>query len=295
VLCADDYGLTPSIGAGIRELLSMGRLSATSCVVISSFWKAESRLLRDLASSADIGLHVALTHLTPIAPMPHLAPAGDLPSPSTLLIRAHFGQLDANEISEEINRQIDTFSQTMGRPPDYIDGHHHVHQFPVVRDALLKNFQLRLPSGTAIRISYEPLSAIWWRGIARVRAAIISTSARSLRRAVNKAGIHCNKRFSGVRDFREAAPYRNLFRRFLMDNFQNAPEGLAVMCHPGRADSSASSEHAIDARLTELGYLLGNEFAADLEMAAMRLCRFRDLPRGTRGDKGHALPVKPQI
>ena len=41
VLCADDYGLTPGISAGIRELLSMGRVSATSCLVLSPFWKAE--------------------------------------------------------------------------------------------------------------------------------------------------------------------------------------------------------------------------------------------------------------
>ena len=34
VLCADDYGLSLGVSRGIRELLEMGRLSATSCMVV---------------------------------------------------------------------------------------------------------------------------------------------------------------------------------------------------------------------------------------------------------------------
>jgi predicted glycoside hydrolase/deacetylase ChbG (UPF0249 family) len=277
VLCADDYGLTPGISAGIRELLSLGRVSATSCLVISPFWKVESPALRNLDPNADIGLHIALTEFTPLARMPFLAPTGRLPSPGSLLTRAHSGQLDADEISQEIARQIDAFSQAMGRPPDYIDGHHHVHHFPVVRDALLRQFPRRLPASTSVRISYEPLRTIWWRGIARLRAAMISAGARSLRRSLNAAGIHCNRRFSGVRDFREDAPYCDLFRRFIRSDCLGELQGLAIMCHPGYRDRGPSLDNQMDAREAEIAYFSGNEFMAELEVASMRLGRFRDL------------------
>ena len=236
------------------------------------------RVLRSLDANADIGLHIALTRFTPLAPMPFLAPTGRLPSLSELLLLAYARQLDVDEIGQEIDRQVDAFSQAMGRPPDYVDGHHHVHQLPVVRDALFKQFRRRLPAGTSMRISHEPLSAIWWRGIARLRASMISTGARSSRRAVSLTKIHCNQRFSGVRDYREAAPYRDLFLRFIRSDLHGELEGLAVMCHPGYRDRRPSLDELVDARETEIAYLSGDEFPADLEMAAMRLGRFRDLP-----------------
>ena len=32
-LCADDYGISPSVNAGIRELILRGRINATSVMV----------------------------------------------------------------------------------------------------------------------------------------------------------------------------------------------------------------------------------------------------------------------
>ena len=96
---------------------------------------------------------------------------------------------------------------------------------------------------------------------------MISAGARSLRRALNAAGIHCNRRFSGVRDFREDAPYCDLFRRFIRSDRPGELEGLAVMCHPGYRDRGLSLDNMMDARAAEIAYLSGNEFTADLEMA----------------------------
>ena len=38
----------------------------------------------------------------------------------------------------EIATQLRAFIDTFGRPPDFLDGHQHVHLFPQVRDAFLK-------------------------------------------------------------------------------------------------------------------------------------------------------------
>lgn len=274
VLCADDYGIAPGVSSGIRELLARGRLSATSCLVASPHFAAEAPALRELRHDCDIGLHLALTQFRPLGPMPRLAPQGLLPSTGKLVALALGRRLDAAEIGAEIDRQLDAFERAMGRPPDYVDGHHHVQQLPVVREALLERFRTRLPRGAALRVSAEPYGAILGRGVAVARAAIVSALGGGLKRMAEAGGIPGNRRFAGVRDFNERAGYRELFRKFT----SGAPRGLAVMCHPGLPDAElAALDRVTDARAGEYAYLAGDVFPADLAAARVRLARFREL------------------
>jgi predicted glycoside hydrolase/deacetylase ChbG (UPF0249 family) len=274
VLGADDYGIAPGVGAAIRALLARGRLSGTSCLVLSPHFGAEAPKLRGLAHRGDVGLHLALTQLAPLGPMPRLAPAGRLPSPGLLVALALSRRLDPAEIGAEIDRQLDAFERAFGRAPDYVDGHHHVQQLPVVREALIARFRARLPRGTALRVCAEPLGAVLRRGVAMPRAAAIALLGRGLRRLADAAGIASNRRFAGVRDFTENRPYRALFRRFL----QGPAAGLAVMCHPGHPDAAlAALDPVTGARQGEFDYLAGDEFPQDLAAAGLRLGRFREL------------------
>ena len=274
VLCADDYGFAPGISAGIRELLVAGRLSATSCLVASPHWPEDAPALRALDVDADIGLHLALTQVAPLGPMPRLAPSGRLPMPPKLILLAYAGRLDREEIGREIDRQLDAFEQAMGRPPDYVDGHHHSQQLPVVRDALIDRFRKRLPPGTALRVCHEPFGAIRARGSSLLPATVISAIGSGLKRAAEQAGIPCNRRFSGVRSFTEKTPYRTLFRQYI----RGGPRGLAVMCHPGHADDALRAlDHVVEAREGELAYLSGPEFPVDIAEAGLRLGRFREV------------------
>ena len=274
VLGADDYGVSPGVGAGIRELLEQRRLSATSCLVVSPHFAAEAPALRGLRHDADIGLHLALTQFAPLGAMPRLAPNGKLPDTDRLILLALCGRLNASEIGREIDRQIDAFEHALGRAPDYVDGHHHVQQLPVVRETLLARYGTRLPAGTALRVCAEPFGAILRRGVASSRALVISALGRGLRRRAGAAGVPANRRFAGVRDFTEAASYRDLFRRFIA----GSPRGLAVMCHPGHPDAAlAALDRVTDPRQGEYDYLAGEEFPQDLAAAGLRLGRFRDL------------------
>src|ERR1051325_10441291 len=64
-LCADDYGISPAVNAGIRELILRGRLNATSVMMAAPHLTAdEADALEALNSGtkrAAIGLHVTLT------------------------------------------------------------------------------------------------------------------------------------------------------------------------------------------------------------------------------------------
>ncbi len=92
-LLADDYGIAPGVSQGIRELLQSGRLSGTSCLVLSPHWKAEAPVLRDLDAWADIGLHLAFTDFAPLGALPGLAPGGKLPGLGKLIVSAYLGLL----------------------------------------------------------------------------------------------------------------------------------------------------------------------------------------------------------
>lgn len=234
-LCADDYGIAPGVGQAIRDLVARGRLTATGCMTVSPHWPAEAALLKPLRERCDVGLHLTLTGLTPLGPMPRLAPTGQLPPLGRLLGLALTRRLDRAEIAAELERQLDRFEAVWGGPPDFLDGHHHVHQLPVVRNAMLDLYNRRLRQhGVWVRYCDEPLLDVLKCGVAPKRAAVISLLGRGWRRMARTADVPGNTQFRGVRDFTETAPYATLLARWL----HRARPGLLIMCHPGLTDEA---------------------------------------------------------
>ncbi len=270
VLCADDYAIAPGVSRAILALIEAGRLSATSCLAVSPFWPEQANWLRPFAARADVGLHLALTDLRPLGAMPRLAPEGKLPPLARLLRIALTGGLDRDEVAAEVDRQLDRFAAAFGRPPDFIDGHLHVHQLPVVRDVVVDRLHGMLP-GAYVRVCDEPLGAVLRRGTAVVRASVISLLGHGLRRRVERLGIPANRRFAGVRDFDEKQPYRELFRRFIA----RAPEGLLVMCHAGVTDDALAGVDPVTCqRDDEYRYLASDACRDDLAAARVSIARF---------------------
>src|SRR5262249_17055483 len=80
-LCADDYGISPGVNAGIRELIARGRINATSIMVAAPlFNRREAAALDSLNSGekrAALGLHVTLS--APFKPLStNFAPRGSV-------------------------------------------------------------------------------------------------------------------------------------------------------------------------------------------------------------------------
>jgi len=51
-LCADDYGIAPGVNAAIRDLVTRGRLNATSVMVVTpGFSRAEANALSDAVAA----------------------------------------------------------------------------------------------------------------------------------------------------------------------------------------------------------------------------------------------------
>ena len=271
VLCADDYGLAPGLGAAIRELIERGRLSATSCMTVSPFWPREARLLGPLRGVADVGLHLTLTDQAPLGPMPKLAPSGRLPPLGRLLALALAGRLDRMEIAAEATRQYDAFEAAIGGPPDHLDGHHHVHQLPIVREVVLDLFRRRMPAHAWLRYCDEPLLSVARVGVAAPRAALISLLGRGMR----GSRLPGNRGFRGVRSFSARRSYAALFRRFLA----GLDAGGLVMCHPAIVDDALRRADSVaDRREEEFRFLRGEDALAALAAAGLRVARFSERP-----------------
>lgn len=282
LLCADDYGLAPGVNAAIRDLIAQGRLTATSVMSLCPHWLSGADALRELKGKADVGLHFTLTDQPPLGPMPILAPDGRLPPLGRLMGWAYRGMLNAPaaraEIRDELSRQIAAFTDAWGAPPDYIDGHQHIHQLPVVRDAVAEALA-SLP-GAYVRLCGEPVAAVLRRGVAVPKTLLIGGLGGGLRRMVRKRGIPANDRFAGVYDFAGGRPFADLMSRFLDGIGDGIGGRTLVMVHPGLPDEELRRvDTLVEPRRAEYDYLRGPEFSGLLEARNIRLTRFAGFPR----------------
>lgn len=280
-IIADDYALAPGISDAVLELADAGRLSGTGAMVPSPFWPAHARRLAAAPAGFQAGMHLTLTGgLSPLGDLGALVPGGQLPGIGTWMGWSLTGRLLGAQprhlITAEIARQLDRFEDAMGRPPDFIDGHQHVHLLPGIRGPLLDEMVRRYAgAGPWLRDCAERADHILARGVAPAKAALIAALALGLGRAAHRRGIATNRGFSGIYGFDGDFPAR--MRRFL----HRARPGLLVMVHPGYPDNVlAALDPVTEPRLAELTYLASPQFAADLAAVELVVARGRKVPLG---------------
>jgi predicted glycoside hydrolase/deacetylase ChbG (UPF0249 family) len=250
-LCADDYGLSPSVNAGIRELIERGRLNAVSVMVAAPHLsKGEARSLDALngrEKRAAVGLHVTLT--APFKPMSAgFAPLRDgkfLPL-AEMMRTAVARRLQPERLVSEITTQLRAFFTAFNRLPDFVDGHQHVHLFPQVRD-------------TFVKVVAELTPNAWVRQCGRAnslrrlhdrKALVLDILSMAFRRRAERQGLATNPAFAGSYDFKPKAKFAKIFPRFLT----GLPDGGLIMCHPGFVDAELE-------RLDTLTHLREHELA----------------------------------
>jgi len=272
IVCADDYALTPGVSRAIRELIAARRISATSVMTVCPWWPGEAAALSAVAGDADIGLHLTLTDHAPIGTMPTFAPAGRLPPVGQVVRASVLRRLPLAEIEAEIERQLIGFVEVWQRPPAHVDGHHHVHQLPGVRDALLRVLESGRFGRPYLRSCHEPLSRILARGSTPSKAMIISTLGLNFARSARRRGFAQNDGFSGVYDLTaQGQRIEELFARFVRNL---GPRPLA-MCHPGYSDTTlAGLDPMTGQRDVERTFLAGEAWPQVLDAAGVVVAPF---------------------
>ena len=270
ILCADDYGISPGVNRAIRDLIVRGRLNATSVMVVApTFSRAEALSLSILntgAARVAIGLHVTLT--APFRPLSkNFAPlrnAAFLPL-ARLAASAWLGRLDRARLAEEIAAQLDAFAAFFGRPPDFIDGHQHIHLFPHIASEVLAVAKRQAPNAW-VRQCAGPRRRI--KQIGDPKGFFLDAMSRRFRESADQMGVPTNPAFSGTYSFKARADFAGRFAQFL----RGMPDGGLIMCHPGHVDDELRRlDPLTDLREREYAYLSGDDFAALLEGQGFRL------------------------
>jgi predicted glycoside hydrolase/deacetylase ChbG (UPF0249 family) len=211
IINADDIGMHPSIDHGVAELAGLGIITSASVMALGSPDAVALDVMRRRGVS--LGLHLDFTS--------HLVPNGcSLPR---LMLAAWTRQLDPSALRNQIHQQMERFCHLTGQWPDFIDGHEHVHQFPVIRDVLCEVLR-NLAQGIAVRDTRPQV----WRG---TKAAVIGAlGASALSHQALRAGASMNSDFFGVYGLEDDAPLASLWRGWLASL---AHHGTALgMCHP---------------------------------------------------------------
>ena len=260
-LCADDYGQSAAVNAGVLRLCEARRLTAVSCLANGPAWRTGAAALVRLgdpsAGAPGLGLHFNLTEGEPLSPaLRRVWPR--LPSLPSLIALAHLGRLPLDAVGEELNAQLQAFEQATGRAPSHLDGHQHVHHLPGVRGQVLA----LLPHRPGLRV--RDTGRVRGAGHALKRLLIEGTGGRALSAALRACTRQANTELRGVYDFRRA-DYRGLMQRWLADL---PAEGALIFCHPGEA---APGDAIAAARVRELVYLGSPAFAEDLAAAGASL------------------------
>ena len=260
-VCADDFGMSAGVSEAIARLAQAGRLSAVSCLTTSTEWARRAPLLRGLQGRVDCGLHLNLTEGVPLSPeLRRVWPR--FPALSRLLLQAGARALPVAAIAAEVDAQLAAWTDAMGRAPDHLDGHQHVHHLPGVRDALLAA-RHRLPESTGVRSTARVLGP----GFGIKRRIIAGTGGQALGRTLQREAVPHNAALLGVYDF-AAEDYRALMRSWLA----SVPaEGALLFCHPADADGAAAHDPIAAARARERDHLQSTAFVDDLAAAGVEL------------------------
>ncbi len=261
-LCADDYAMHPAVDAAVQQLTEQGRLSATSCMTTAPRWPAAARALPALRNRLSVGLHFNLTDGHGVAPNTGIG---------SVIAQAYTGRLNTTAMRNAWRQQLDAFEDALGTPPDYVDGHQHVHQLPTIRTVMLDELQRRYGSTGKplpwIR-STAPAGALRWQA----KAAIIALlGGYTLTRQLHQQGWPSNQGFGGVYGFDAATPAA--YGAHMAQWLAACQDGSLLMCHPANAVVDGDAIGA--QRPVEFAYLQSAAFG---DLLAARGCQIVQAP-----------------
>ncbi len=279
ILCADDFGISESVNEAILELLEVKRLTAVSCMVNDIQNKDHFHSLKKHSGRIDIGLHFVLTEsrrsVTAKKNSCITDYKGNFFSFSNLLIKSFFGKIEEEFVEKELQAQIDIFRSIFNKDPDFIDGHQHIHQFPVIYNVVIT--KAKTTSLKYIRIANIPFT--WPSKISFIQNPsiylgnlVIGAMAHQLRKAVLLHGIGFNSYLLGHYPYNSNVAFSDIFKLYILTS--PGPRDL-FYCHPGKLQGVGKAKDVIaDARLDCFNFLNSDEFAKTCNKYELNLNTF---------------------
>ncbi|MDO3665219.1 ChbG/HpnK family deacetylase [Acinetobacter higginsii] len=251
--CADDFAMNPEISDAILLLIKTGALHATSCMTQAEHWPIAAQQLKPISNNIHVGLHLNFTH--------KFSSATTIFSLPILMLKAWSRQLDSKLIQQSIEQQWNAFVEAMGKQPDFIDGHQHIHQFPIIRDVLVSFLKQQNFQGW-VRNLQHPITAPHYL----IKTHLLSRlGAATLASICQQQNIRQNRYFAGIYNF-ESSNYALLNQQWL----QQAQDNLLIMCHPA-TQTIDQQDPIAQARVREFQYLSSSQFRDDCQIYQISL------------------------
>lgn len=258
IVCADDFGVSSDVNNAIIRLLEHERISAVSCLVTGKAWEKGAMALKNFRDLADIGLHLFYEE-TPF---------------NEILTLAYTKRLSKPLILKKFKCQLDNFMGSMGMPPDYIDGHQHIHQLPVFRLALMDLIDAAGFNRIYIRNSASNFNDILKRKISILKNIFIALPGFSLKKDLYKREIPTNNDFLGVYNFNTNHHAGHIFDQFLRTVRKT---NSIYVCHPCCGNKLLNDKSNVFdiKRVEEFKYLESDQYKETLERRGLFLTRFK--------------------
>lgn len=277
VVTADDFGIGPEVTRGILELARAGAITASVLLVNSPHAEEAVRIWQRELPEFEVGWHPCLTMDRPVLAadqVPTLVRAdGRFRKLGSLMLALWTHRIAQSELEAELSAQLDRYIELVGRPPTVVNGHHHIHIFPQVREALAE-----------VLIRRAPLAYI--RRVREMRETIADVNDSRMKRRFLSAiggGAACTKAWEGFPGNEYLVGLANPANAHRADFFlrwlDELPAGVTELaCHPGYADPSLFGRDAktgdiatIERRSAELNLLLDASFQRKLHDNGIRL------------------------
>ncbi len=229
IICADDFGMSENINEGILYLLENKVINATSCMPsMPAFTNGVRHLKKIHNSHIDIGLHLNITEGFSLTSPCSLTKNNIFLSLPKLLVKSEIRVIKYNDVYKELKAQLDKFIELWGSLPDFIDGHQHIHHFPIIRTAIInlyRDYNL-YENNTYVRSTYNMNKS-------DVKSMIIYYSgAKKLNKLLIKNNIKHNTSFAGIYNLKSNNKY---FRDAILMAYSEIQDGGLIMCHPSKA------------------------------------------------------------
>ena len=268
-ICADDFGITSNVNLAILKLMEKKSLTEVSCISITKSFELDAIKLKQYKNHINIGLHLTLTDFEPLSNNNNIIKNGKMFAVKELLIKCFFNKISEKFFLEEIDLQIERFKKILGFYPHFIDGHQHVHQFPIISSCLIKILkEKKIHDKVWVRNSNDKILSILIRKVSIFKCIILSIFGNYLKKKLERENIKTNDSFSGIYDFSEKKNYSNIFERFIMKISNNH----LIMIHPGHSDEILSKLDCVTkSRDLEYNFFSNSKFYNILEKNDIKL------------------------
>jgi hopanoid biosynthesis associated protein HpnK len=274
IVNADDFGLSQAINRGVIAAHRNGIVTSASLMVNGPAFEHAVALAKE-NPALDIGVHLSLTELSPVAAPETVASLVDermafAPHARDFAARYLRGRIVLAEVATELDAQLRR-ARSQGLAISHIDSHQHVHALPGIARVVL---ELASAHGIpAIRVPSETL-----------RCYVLSR-VRNAPRVAEQLALNAVCAFSPLRRCRDGERFvgfhfgGQLTQRNLETALRALPASgtFELMCHP--ADEEADGPHS------KWGYAGPAEREALTSEATRQLIRERGIALVSRRDR----------